>query len=73
MQSFKIVAYFLLVCTDSGGYNKFTPKYIIVRGEGGVSDIFLRLQTYSFGYLGPQNCTFTPFGLFLVNWRRRVP
>ena len=34
---FKIVAYFLLGCTDSGGYVKFTPKYITVGGEGGVS------------------------------------
>ena len=27
--------------TDSGGYVKFTPKYIIVGGEGGLSDFFL--------------------------------
>ena len=52
MQNFKIVAYLLLGCTDSGGYVKFTPKYIIVGGEGGVSEFFLRLQSYSFGYLG---------------------
>jgi hypothetical protein len=30
MQSFKIEAYLLLGCTDSGGYVKFTPKYTIV-------------------------------------------
>jgi hypothetical protein len=35
MPNFKIVAYLLLGCTDSGGYVKFTPKYIIVGGEGG--------------------------------------
>ena len=38
MQCFKIVAYLLLGCTDSGGYVKFTPKCIIVGGEGGVSE-----------------------------------
>jgi hypothetical protein len=32
--SFKIVAYLLLGCTDSGGYVKFTPKYVIVGVEG---------------------------------------
>ena len=37
MQSFKIVAYLLLGSTDSRGYVKFTPKYIIVGGEGGYS------------------------------------
>jgi hypothetical protein len=35
MPIFKIVALILLGCTDSEGYVKFTPKYIIVRGEGG--------------------------------------
>jgi hypothetical protein len=46
MQNFKLVAYFLLGFTDSGGYVKFTPKYIIVGGERGyqnfvkVSNIF---------------------------------
>ena len=35
MQNFKFVAYLLLGCTDPGGYVKFTPKYIIVGGEGG--------------------------------------
>ena len=40
MPNFKIVAYLLLGCTDSGGYVKFTPKYIIVGGEGGVSEFF---------------------------------
>jgi hypothetical protein len=38
MQNFKIVAYLLLGSTDSRGYVKFTPKYIIVGGEGGLSD-----------------------------------
>jgi hypothetical protein len=38
MPNFKIVAYLLLGCTDSGGYVKFTPKYIIVGGDGGVSE-----------------------------------
>jgi hypothetical protein len=33
MQRFKIVAYLLLGCSDSGGYVKFTPKYIIVGGD----------------------------------------
>jgi hypothetical protein len=36
MPNFKIVAYLLLGCTDSGGYFKFTPKYIKVGGEEGV-------------------------------------
>jgi hypothetical protein len=36
----KIGAFLFLGCTDSGGYVKFTPKYIIVGGEGGVSDFF---------------------------------
>jgi hypothetical protein len=59
--------------TDSGGYVKFTPKCITVRGEGGVFKFF-RLQIYSFGYLGAhakfQNRSFTPSGLFLVSRRR---
>ena len=38
MQSFKIIA--LLLLTDSGGYVKFTLKYIIVQGEGGYWDFF---------------------------------
>ena len=38
MQNFKIVAYLLLGSTDSRGYVRFTPKYSIVGGEGGVSD-----------------------------------
>ena len=61
--------------TDSGGYVKFTPKYIIVGGEGGVSDFFLRLQSYSFGHLGPyakfQNRSLHTSGLYLVSRRRR--
>jgi hypothetical protein len=39
MPNFKIVAYLLLCCTDSGGYIKFTPKYITVGGEGGYQNI----------------------------------
>jgi hypothetical protein len=38
MPNFKIEAYLLVGCTDSGGYVKFTPKCIIVGGEGGVSE-----------------------------------
>jgi hypothetical protein len=32
LPNFKILAYLLLGCTDSGGYIKYTPKYIIVEG-----------------------------------------
>jgi hypothetical protein len=77
MQNFKIVAYILLGCTDSGGYVKFTPKCIIVGGEGGggVSDFVLRFQSYSLGNSGPhakfQNRSLIPYGLFLVSRRRR--
>jgi hypothetical protein len=60
MENFKIVAYLLLGCTDSGGYVKFTQKYIIVGAEEGVSDFFLRFQSYSFGNLSPS-------GLILVS------
>ena len=71
MQNFKIVPYLLVGCTDSGGYVEFTPKYIIVGGEGGVSDFFLRFQSYYFGYSGPhakfQNRSLAPSGLFLVS------
>jgi hypothetical protein len=42
IQNFKFIAYLLLGCTDSKGYVKFTPKYITVGGEGGVSELFLR-------------------------------
>ena len=45
MPNFEIVAYLLLGCTDSGGYVKFTPKYIIVGGEGGILDFCLRFQS----------------------------
>jgi hypothetical protein len=38
MPNFKIVAYLLLGCTDSGGYVKFTSKYIIVGGEEGYQN-----------------------------------
>ena len=59
MQSFKIVAYFLLVCTDSGGYVKFTLKY---------TEFFVRLQSYLFGNSGPhakfQNRSLLPSGLY---------
>ena len=48
MHIFKIVAVLLM------GYIwlnlKFTPKYTIVGGEGGVSEFFLAVQTYSFGH-----------------------
>ena len=68
MPNFKIVAYLLLGCTDSGGYVKFTPKYIIVGGEGGVSEFCLRFQSYSFGNSGPhakfQNRSLPPSGLY---------
>ena len=47
MQSFKIIAFLLL--TNSGGYVKFTPKYVIVGGQGGVLEFFLRFHSYSFG------------------------
>ena len=52
MQSFKIVivAYLLVGCTDSGGYVKFTPKYVIVGGEGGVAEFFLRVHSSSIGH-----------------------
>jgi hypothetical protein len=39
-QIFKIVAYQLLGSTDSGGYVKFTSKYIIVGVKGGVRFCF---------------------------------
>jgi hypothetical protein len=75
MQNFKIVAYLLLGCTDSGGYVKFTSKNIIVGGEGGVSELFLRFQLYSFGNSGThakfQNRSLLPSGLFFVSGRRR--
>ena len=71
MQNFKILAYLLLGSTDSRGYVKFNPKYIIVGGERGISLFFLRLQSYSFGYLGPhaklQNRSLSPSRLFLVS------
>ena len=38
MQNFKLVAYLLLGSNDSREYVRFTPKYSIVGGEGGVSD-----------------------------------
>jgi hypothetical protein len=38
MPNFKIVAYLLLGCTDSGGFVKFTPKYVIVKW--GVLEFF---------------------------------
>jgi hypothetical protein len=41
MPNFKIIAYLLLGCTDSGGYIKFTPKYIIVAGVKGVYQNFV--------------------------------
>jgi hypothetical protein len=75
MPNFKIVAYFLLGCADSGGYVQFTPKYTLVGVEGGVLEICLRFQSYSFGNSGPhakfQNRSLPPSGLFLVSVRRR--
>jgi hypothetical protein len=72
MPNFKIIAYLLLGCTDSGGYTKFTPKYIIVGGEGGVSDSVLMSQSYSFGNSGPhanfQNRSSAPSRLKGVRW-----
>jgi hypothetical protein len=40
MPNFKIVAYLLLGCADSGGYVKFTLKYIRVGDEGGYHNLF---------------------------------
>jgi hypothetical protein len=75
MPNFKIVAYLLLGCTDSGGYVKFTPKYIIVGGKEGVSEFYLRFQSYSFGNSGPhakfQNRSLAPSRLKGVSGRRR--
>ena len=40
-------------------------------GKGGVLEIYLRVQSYYFGYLGPQakfqNRSYFPSGLFLVS------
>ena len=48
---------------------KFTPKYTIVGGEGGVLEFFLKSQTYSLGHSWAhakfQNRSFTPSRLFL--------
>jgi hypothetical protein len=75
MPNFKIVAYLHVGCTDSGGYVKFTPKYIIVGGEGGVSEFYLGFQSYSFGNSGPhakfQNRSLAPSRLRGVSGRRR--
>ena len=56
--------------TDSGEYVKFTPKYVIVGGECGVSFLLLlKWQTYFFGHLGLhanfQNRSYTPSGLYM--------
>ena len=68
MTNFKIVAYLLLGCTDSGGFVKFTPKYIIVGEERKLSEFVLRFQSYSFGNTGPhakfQNRSLPPSGLY---------
>ena len=48
MQSFKIVAYFLLVCTDSGRYSKFTPKYTTVGVEGRDISILFKVPIIFF-------------------------
>jgi hypothetical protein len=64
MPNFKILAYLLLGCTDSGGYVKFTPKYIIVGVKSVLKfqlGLWLRLTnkiTFSgafFGIFGQQN------------------
>jgi hypothetical protein len=72
MQSLKVVAYLLLGCSDSGGYVKFTPKNIIVGGEVGVLDFFLRFQSYSFGNSGPhakfKNRSLAPSRLKGTRW-----
>jgi hypothetical protein len=76
MVTFKIVAYLLLGCTDSGGYVKFTPKYIIVGGKGGVSAFYLRFQSYSFGNSGPhakfQNRSLAPSRLKGSRWEEEL-
>jgi hypothetical protein len=65
MPHFKIKAYLLLGCTESGGYVKFTPKIYI----------FLKVQIIFFGNSGPhakfQNRSLPPSGLFLLSVRRR--
>jgi hypothetical protein len=45
---FKIVAFLFLGCTDSGGYVKFTPKYIIVWGVKGRYQILFRVPIIFF-------------------------
>ena len=47
--SMRAHAKFQIPRTPSGRKVKFTPKYSIVGGEGGVSEICLRLQFTSFG------------------------
>ena len=52
MQNFSIVSLLpdmKIGSTDSGGYVTFTPKYIIVGDKGGVSELCLRMLSYSFG------------------------
>ena len=51
MPNFKIIAFLLLGSTDSGGYVKLTPKYMIVGGEGGESNFFLKVPIIFFWYL----------------------
>ena len=51
MQNFKIVAYLLLGSTDSRGYVKFIPKYIIVEVKGGYQ-IFVKVAILFFTKLG---------------------
>ena len=66
------IARLLLVRSpDSGGYVKFITKYIIVGGEGGLSEICLRVHSYSFGHLVSHAKFQNPSGLFLVSRRRR--
>jgi hypothetical protein len=76
MKNFKIVAPPSgLIFTYSGGYVKFTQKYIIVGVEGGVSEFVLRFQSYSFGNSGRhkkfKNGSLAPSRQFLVSRRRR--
>ena len=44
-------------------------------GEGGVSDIFLRDESYSFGHLEPhakfQNHSLSPYGLYFYKKKKK--
>ena len=56
MPNFKIVAYIILGCTDSGRYVKFTPKYNTV---GGIR-IFLKVPSIFFWEESGGYVEFTP-------------